>query len=78
MISKSHGDKIEISIVHSNIDGYTSKKESVDKIADTVKPDVITLNETLLTGKRTIQNKNYMSFCKSRDDHKEGGVYQHL
>ena len=62
MKSKSHGDKIEINIVHSNIDGYTSKKESVDKIADTVKPDVITLNETLLTGKRTIQNKKLYVF----------------
>ena len=64
MISKSHGDKIEISIVHSNIDGYTSKKESVDKIADTVKPDVITLNETLLTGKRTIKRKTICLFVK--------------
>ena len=48
-------DKIEIGIVHRNVDGYTSKKESIDSMADSVQPDVITLNETLLTGKRSIK-----------------------
>ena len=57
----------------SNIDGFTSKKESLDDITDTILPDVVTLNETLLTGKRAIKKKKYMSFCKNRDDSKEGG-----
>ena len=66
-------DRVDINIIHSNIDGYTSKKESVDSMANNMLPDVITLNETLLTGKHTIKQKNYMSFCKNRDDLKEGG-----
>ena len=61
-VNKSHSDKIEISIVHSNIDAYTSKKKSLDKIADCGMPDVITFNETLLTGKKTLKKKNYMFF----------------
>ena len=38
-----------------------------------MQPDVITLNETLLTGKRSIKKKNYICFSKNRDDNKEGG-----
>ena len=64
---------IDIKIVHSNIDGYTSKKESLNEIADKEKPDVITLNDTNLKGKLKVKVPGYFSFSKNREKFK-GGV----
>ena len=42
---------IDLKIIHSNIDGYKSKKESINEIAEKETPDIITLNDTNLKGK---------------------------
>ena len=48
-------------IIHSNMDGYKSKKESVDEIASTEKPDIMTLIDTNLKGKLKVKVPGYFS-----------------
>ena len=50
-------NSVDIKIVHSNIDGYTSKKESVNEIAEQKNPEVITLNDTNLLWQKLRKNK---------------------
>ena len=66
-------DKVDIKIIHSNIDGYTSKKESINEIAEQEQPDVMTLNDTNLKGKLKVKVPNFFSYNKNRDKNK-GGV----
>jgi hypothetical protein len=39
-----------LTIIQSNTDGYTSKKESINEIAKKEKQDIMTLNNTNLKG----------------------------
>ena len=55
------------------MDGYTSKKDSLNEIAENEKPDVMTLNDTNLKGKLKVKVPNYFSFNKNRENFK-GGV----
>ena len=64
---------IDLKIIHSNIDGYKSKKESVNEIAEKETPDIITLNDTNLKGKLKVKVPNYFSYNKNREKYK-GGV----
>ena len=52
---------VDIKIIHSNIDGYTSKKDSLNEIAAKEKPDIITLNDTNLKGKFEVKVPGYFS-----------------
>ena len=60
-------------IIHSNTDGYKSKKESIHEIANNEKPDVLTLNDTNLKGNLKVKIPGYFSYNKNRDKNK-GGV----
>ena len=51
-------DKVDIKIIHSNIDVYTSKKEIINEIAEKEKPDVMTLNDKNLKGKLIVKVPN--------------------
>ena len=62
-----------LKILHSNIDGYISKNESVNEIIQQVNHDVFPLNETALKGRRKIDTSGYISFEKNRLNNK-GGV----
>ena len=64
---------VDIKIIHSNTDGYTSKKESINEIAENEKPDIMTLNDTNLKGKLKVKVPGYFSFNKNREKYK-GGV----
>ena len=73
---KAKGKKkncVDIKIIHSNVDGYTSKKESVIEIVEKEKPDVLTLNDTNLKGKLKVKVHKYFSYNKNREKFK-GGV----
>ena len=52
------------------MDGYTSKKESLNEIAECEKPDVMTLNDTNLKGKLKVKVPGYFSFNKNREKYK--------
>ena len=70
---KDEEEKASIKIIHSNCDGYSSKKESIEEIIKNKTPDVFLLNDTALNGNRKVRIKNYLSFCKNRKKFK-GGV----
>ena len=67
------GEKVEIKLLHSNLQGFVSKQFSIDEILTNKNPDVYCVNETALKGKRKIKIKNYFSFCRNREKHM-GGV----
>ena len=66
-------DKVEMKILQTNCDGFTSKKESIENIVNDRQTDVLLLNETALKGKRKVKMKDYFSFGKNRIKAK-GGV----
>ena len=70
---KNNNYYTSIKIIHSNTDGYTSKKESINEIAKAETPDVMTLNDTNLKGKLKVKVPGYFSFDRNREKHK-GGV----
>ena len=55
------------------MDGYTTKKESLEEIAKEEVPDIITINDTALNGKMKVKIPNYFSYSKNREK-KKGGV----
>ena len=67
------GQPAGLKIIHSNTDGYKSKKESINEIAASEKPDILTLNDTNLKGNLKVKVPGYFSYNKNRDKHK-GGV----
>ena len=56
--------KVDLKIMLSNVRGFNSKKDVIDKIIDVVKPSVICLNETGLRGKSKINIKGYSSLLR--------------
>ena len=59
----------DVRILHSNIRGYKSKKESLDDIVIKLKPlDVICLNKTGLKGSNKVKLDGFFSLCKNRVD----------
>ena len=71
-LNKNKGN-VNIKFIHSNIDGYTSKKESVNEILELEKPEVMTLNDKNLKGKLKGKVPSYLSYDKNRKKYK-GGV----
>ena len=61
-----------MTVMLTNCKGFTSKAASIKQILEDKAPDVLVINETLLTGQRRIKMKDYVSYCKNRDV-KEGG-----
>ena len=63
-----------MNILHSNCDGYISKKASIENIVKSKNADVLLLKETALKGKRNVKIKDFFfSFAKNREKIK-GGV----
>ena len=52
-------------ILHSNIRGVTSKKDSLMDVLGKVSPDVCILNETGLKGKNKVNIPGYLTFTKT-------------
>ena len=59
-------DKVDVRILQTNCDGFTSKKESVEDIINARETDILLLSDTALKGKRKVKMKNYFSFAKNR------------
>ena len=65
---KTKKEREDISIICTNCNGYGSKEESINRdIMENKAPDVILINETLLSGPRKIKSKDYISFYKNRE-----------
>jgi hypothetical protein len=68
---RSHGSLV---ILHSNIRGYNSKRESLEKVVKDIDADVCTLNETGLRGKNKVVLPGYISFTRNRVAKAMGGI----
>jgi hypothetical protein len=64
---KRKNKTVKIDILHSNTCGYSSKQEVWTNILKKEQPEIVTVNETLLKGKRKIKQKDYFSYCKNRE-----------
>ena len=71
--ANNKSNSVDLKIIHSNTDGYKSKRESINEIAANEKPDILTLNDTYLKGNLKVKVPGYFSYNKNRDKHK-GGV----
>ena len=61
-------------IYHSNIRGFDSKCNSLKSILETIKPDVITLNETLYRGNKKLTIEGFITYNRNRQNENGGGV----
>ena len=64
---------VNLKILQTNMDGYTSKKESLLEIVDNEKPDIVTINDTALKGNLKVKIPKYFCYAKNREK-KKGGV----
>ena len=69
-----NGCEQSLVIVHSNLRGFTSKKESVKNVADLANADIVTLNETGLRNRNKVNIPGYISFSRNRKEKSMGGV----
>ena len=66
--------KVNLTIMHTNPRGWTSKQESLLKLIKSIDPDIININETQLTGNSKVNIKSYTSFCKNQTLKIGGGI----
>ena len=63
------------SFLYANVNGYRSKKESINQIIEEHDIDVIMLNETKVYSKSAIKIKGFQSFPVVRNKNKGGGAF---
>ena len=64
-----------MTIYNNNLNGFSGKKASIGALLETIKPTVVTFQETALTGNNQLKVKNYSSFQRNRKGTKiMGGV----
>ena len=61
-------------LLHGNPRSAKGKQESIEKAAKNVSADIVTLNETLLTGKNKMKIPYFTTFTKNRDEKQFGGI----
>ena len=61
-------------IYHNNLRGFESKKDSITAILNQVKPNIVTMNETHMTGNKKPELYGYYSYARNRPDKSMGGV----
>ena len=72
---RNRKESTTLTILHSNIRGFKSKRDSLEKILETVKPDIVNLNETNVKGRNKVLHKGFHSFCRNRKETKHmGGI----
>ena len=63
-----------MSILLMNVRGYKSKRDSVNEVVEKMKPTVVVLNETQLTGRMKVNIENYKCWTKNREAKGGGGI----
>ena len=61
-------------IYHCNVRGFESKKDSITAIVNQVNPNILTLNETHMTGNKKPELLGFYSYTRNRPDKSMGGV----
>ena len=69
--SKNQGKLV---VLHSNIRGFNSKKESLFQVLKDVDPDICILNETGLRGRNKVNIPGYLTYTKNRVKKYMGGI----
>ena len=72
---RNRKESTTLTIFHSNIRGFKSKRDSLEKILETVKPDIVNLNETNVKGRNRVLHKGFHSFCRNRKETKHMGGF---
>ena len=73
--SRNRTKSSTLTVFHSNIRGFKSKQDSLEKILEIVQPDIVNLNETNVKGRNKVYHKGYHSFVRNRKEKKHmGGV----
>ena len=65
---------VNLTIMHTNPRGWTSKQESLLKLTKSLDPDIININETQLTGTNKVEIKSFTTYCKNRSQKAGGGI----
>ena len=65
---------VNMKVIHSNFQGFTSKQTSVKNICEENSPDVYCGNETSIKGNRKINMNKYFCFTKNSSKHMHGIV----
>ena len=69
------GITVDVSIFDNNLNGFSGKRASIEELLNTVKPTVVTFQETAMSGNNRIKIKNYFAFQRNRKGVKTmGGV----
>ena len=72
---RSAAKTVDISIFDNNLNGYPGKRASIAELLKTIKPTIVTFQETAMAGNNKIKVKNYFSFQRNRKGTKTmGGV----
>ena len=61
-------------IFHSNLRGFSSKETSVKTIIETLRPNLITFNETLFKNNKKLRLPGYKCYNRNRQDTGGGGI----
>ena len=65
--------KSELILMHANVRGFLSKKQSIIDNVEKVSPDIFLTNEHGLRGKNKVNIPSYFSFTKCRESKQSGG-----
>ena len=68
----NHDDKW--SLIHWNVLGFNSKRSSISAISQYYAPNVIIMNETLISGNKKPDIKGYFTYAKNRVEKSHGGI----
>ena len=66
--TKNKTETVNLKLIQTNCDGFTSKKESFDDIVKDDNPDIIVINDTALKGTRKVKIPKYFSYTKTREE----------
>ena len=63
-----------LKILHKNIRGLKSKRESLNNVIDLVQPNMVLLNEHGVSNNNKVNVDGYFTFSKNRQNRNMGGV----
>ena len=64
----------EFVILLANLRGITSKQISLEKVLTTLKPSVVAINETQLSGNSKVSLRSYSTWSRNRSEQGGGGI----
>ena len=69
-----HNNFSDLKIYHCNLRGFDSKRASLETIISSLKPNIVSLNETHYQGSKKINLRGYETFSRNRITKGGGGI----